>query len=260
MSIDTARPWPAKHAGRALLGYALEVRLAGLTPESGITVPGPWDAWWACYRAGMPLATLIPGVLPADQSCSSCTRRARELADAHPPRHPGTGPKPCGCLRRWAEAMRAPGPPLAWPRTCLSLGLIKPHAPATAVTALLARSFQVISSRQVMLTSADTRRLYPEAYGAAYVRARDAYMTSGPAQVLVLRATLPGADPATVKALIRTRTGGDTLRNHLHMPDNPGEALADIAHLAGRRELAQLYRRYEHDQTSRRLAFYRAAL
>ena len=60
MSINPARPWPARHAGRALLGYALEIRLADITPESGITVPGPWDAWWACYRAGMPLATLIP--------------------------------------------------------------------------------------------------------------------------------------------------------------------------------------------------------
>ena len=44
------------------------------------------------------------------------------------------------------------------------------------------------------------------------------------------------------------------------MPDNPGEALADIAQFAGYPELAQLYRRYERDYTARRVAFYRAAL
>jgi hypothetical protein len=44
------------------------------------------------------------------------------------------------------------------------------------------------------------------------------------------------------------------------MPDNPGEALADIAHFADYEELAQLYRRYERDRSSSRLALYRTAL
>jgi len=53
---------------------------------------------------------------------------------------------------------------------------------------------------------------------------------------------------------IRGHIGGDALQNYLHMPDNPGEALADIAEFAGYRELAQLYRRYEREHTARRLA------
>ena len=50
------------------------------------------------------------------------------------------------------------------------------------------------------------------------------------------------------------------LRNHLHMPDNPGEALADIAHFAGPDVFAELYERHERDQRAGRLAAYRAAL
>ena len=112
----------------------------------------------------------------------------------------------------------------------------------------------------LFLTTADTRRLYPEAYGAAYVAERDAYLTSGPAQVLILLARHPAAGGWDVKARIRAQAGGDVLRNHLHMPDNPGEALADIAHFAGYGEVGRLYRRYERDRTSSRLAFYRTAL
>ncbi|MCO6010444.1 hypothetical protein NE236_36345 [Actinoallomurus purpureus] len=106
-----------------------------------------------------------------------------------------------------------------------------------------------------------TRRLYPEAYGADYVGARDAYLTGGPVQVLVLRTLWEDPVPAKqIKAAIRQVLGADELRNHLHMPDNPGEALADITHLAGSDTLAELYGRYERDRSSERLAFYRAAL
>jgi hypothetical protein len=149
---------------------------------------------------------------------------------------------------------------VAWPPVCLSLALIKPGAPAATIRDLLAPVFEILGSRQLTLTPAGTRRLYPEAYGAGWVRDRDAYLTSGPARVLILRARRAGIDPGAVKMRIRERVGGDVLRNHLHMPDNPGEALADIAQFAGYTELAQLYWRYERDHTARRLAFYRAAL
>lgn len=164
-------------------------------------------------------------------------------------------------MLRCAETMRAPGPPARWPTLTLSLALIKPAAPATAITALLAEEYDILHSRELTLATADTRRLYPEAYGASYVWDRDAYLTSGPTQVLILSARQPGTDPGTTKARIRRRLGGGPLRNHLHMPDNPGEAFADIAHFTGYSLLAQLYRRYERDHdTVRRLAFYRAAL
>jgi hypothetical protein len=143
----------------------------------------------------------------------------------------------------------------------LSLAIVKPGASARRVRDLLAPWFEVLGARDVALTTHDTRRLYPEAYGADYVAERDAYMTSGPVRVLTLRARHPAVNSKDVKACIRREvTGGDSLRNHLHMPDNPAEALADIAQFDGHSELARLHRRYERDHTAERLAFYRAAL
>jgi hypothetical protein len=256
------RPWPEKHAAKALLGYVLDLRLAHAAPgPSPISVRSPWDAWWACYRAGLPLSQLAPRISYGPGACPSCASRALRLAATDPPGHPGNGPGACRCLGEWASRMRAPGPPASWPPMSLSLALIKPAAPAAQIACLLAPAYRVLAARQLTLTTADTRRMYPEAYGAGYVRARDAYMTSGPVQVLILRARRPGkAGSGAVKARIRAQLGADPLRNHLHMPDNPGETLADIAHFAGYQALAQLYRRHERDDTARRLAFYRAAL
>jgi len=252
--------WPAKYAAKALLGYLMDVRLGAAGTGPAVTVPSPWDAWWACYRAAIPLPGLALSIVVRDRSCPSCTARAVQLAAASPPGHPGTREQACGCLLRWAGQMRAPGPRPAWPLVSLSLALIKPDAPSATIKDMLAPVFEILGSRELTLTTGQTRRLYPEAYGAAYVRDRDAYLTSGPAHVLILRARRPGTDPGVVKTLIRGHLGGDALRNHLHMPDNPGEALADIAQFAGYRKLAQLYRRYERDFTARRVAFYRAAL
>jgi hypothetical protein len=252
---------PARHAAKALLGYALDTLLSGTSAgDSETRVPDPWDAWWASYRTGRPLAATGTRASAAGGACPDCAGQALALAAASPPGHPGTEPGPCGCLLRWAAAMRSPGAPAGWPPTALTLALIKPGAPAGLIRSLLAGDFDVLTYRELMLTTADTRRLYPEAYGAGYVAERDAYLTSGPAQVLILVARHPGAAGRDVKARIRALAGGDALRNHLHMPDNPGEALADIAHFAGYEELARLYRRYERDRTSSRLAFYRTAL
>jgi hypothetical protein len=252
--------WPGKYAAKALLGYLMDTRLTAAGPGPVVSVPSPWDTWWACYRAAISLPGLAVSIEVRDRSCPSCARRALRLAGASPPGHPGTGAQGCGCLLRWAGQMRAPGPRVTWPLVCLSLALIKPDAPAATITDLLAPVFETLGSRQLTLTSAGTRQLYPEAYGAGWVRDRDAYLTSGPAHVLILRARRPGTDPGGIKTRIREHLGEDALRNHLHMPDNPGEALADIAQFAGYTELAQLYRRYERDHTARRLAFYRAAL
>jgi hypothetical protein len=252
--------WPVKYAAKALLGYFIDTSLTAAAPGPVVSVPSPWDTWWACYRAAIPRPGLALSTEVRDRSCPSCARRALHLAGASPPGHPGTGAQACGCLLQWAGQMRAPGPRVAWPPVSLSLALIKPNAPAATIRDLLTPVFEILGSRQLTLTTGQTRRLYPEAYGAAYVRDRDAYLTSGLACVLILRARRADTDPGAVKTRIREHIGGDALRNHLHMPDNPGEALADIAQFAGYQELAQLYRRYERDNTARRLAFYRAAL
>jgi hypothetical protein len=254
--------WAAKHAAKALLGYALESLLTGTEPggREAATMPSPWDAWWACYRARLPLRATGIRTRAARSACAGCAGRAAALAGADPPGHPGTEPGPCGCLVRWATVLRAPGPSARWPPMSLSLALIKPGAPAGRVQGLLASAFEVLAARELTLTVADTRRLYPEAYGAGYVADRDAYLTSGPVRVLTLRARHAAVNGKDVKAGIRGQIGGDAVRNHLHMPDNPGEALADIAHFAGYGELAGLHRRYERDHAASRLAFYRTAL
>ncbi|MDQ2883753.1 MAG: hypothetical protein M3Y48_22000 [Actinomycetota bacterium] len=67
--------------------------------------------------------------------------------------------------------------------------------------------------------------------------------------------------PGVLKADIRRRLGGgDVLRNHLHMPDSPGDAFADLDHLAGAETFSRLYERYEGDRAAQRLARYRALL
>lgn len=255
--------WAAKHAAKALLGYILDTWLTRHQPAHRVTalVPAPWDAWWACFRAGLPLGRAGTLVRAQNGTCPECARRAGALAASDPPGHPGTEPDRCGCLLRWAAALRSPGPAPGWPPAVLSLAVIKPGAPADRVQDVLGTWFEVLSAREQVLTTDDTRRLYPEAYGADYVAERDAYMTSGPVRVLTLRARHPAVSSKDVKAGIRGElAGGDPLRNHLHMPDNPGEALADIAQFAGYGELAGLHRRYERDHAAGRLAFYRAAL
>lgn len=255
--------WTAKHAAKALLGYIMDTRLTGHQPAGRVTalVPAPWDAWWACFRAGVPLGRTGTRAGPVNGSCPECARRAAALAASDPPGHPGTEPDRCGCLLRWAATLRSPGPEPGWPPAVLSLAVIKPGAPADRVQDLLGTWFEVLGAREAAMTTHDTRRLYPEAYGADYVAERDAYMTSGPVRVLTLRARHPAVNSKDVKAGIRRQlAGGDPLRNHLHMPDNPAEALADIAQFAGYSELAALHRRYERDHAADRLAFYRAAL
>lgn len=253
---------PAKHLPKALLGHALETLLSGGTSAATVDVANVWDAWWACYRAAVPADRLGLQVAAPKPSCPHCTLDALALAAQSPPGHPGVSTaRPCGCLREWAIRMRAPAPAVTWPPLSLTLALIKPGAPAARIKDLLSTSYELGHSITRSLTAHDTRRLYPEAYGAQYVAARDAYMTSGPVTALVLRPRQRRATSAgPLKERIRRRLGADPVRNHLHMPDNPGEALADIAHFAGWKVLAALYERHERDRAQSRLAFYRAAL
>jgi hypothetical protein len=258
----TPARWGAKHLPKALLGHALDTLLCGGTSAITVNVASVWDAWWACYRAALPADRLALQIAAPAHSCASCTRDVLTLAAQSPPGHPGAGAtRPCGCLRNWAIRMRAPAPAVTWPPLSLSLALIKPGAPAASIREMLSTGYDPVWSVTRSLSACDTRRLYPEAYGAEYVAARDAYMTSGPVTAMIVRARGPQAVPAgPVKDRIRRQLGTDPVRNHLHMPDNPGEALADIAHFAGWAVLTALYERHERDRAPTRLAFYRAAL
>ncbi|HEX9540451.1 MAG TPA: hypothetical protein VGA04_20000 [Streptosporangiaceae bacterium] len=262
--MPRASSWPARHLPQALLGYVLETRLAGLSAGAPVvTVTSPWDLWWVCFRTAIPAGQVgVTATAPAP-SCAACADDARELAAADPPRHPGMTPgRACGCLLEWAVRMRAPAAPVTWPPLSLTLALIKPGAPVQALRARLERTSDVLQAREQTLTTADVRRLYPEAYGAAFVDAVDAFLTRAPVHTLVLRCR-GGAfgEPGELKKRLRQEMGAtDVMRNHLHMADNPAEALADIRHLAGQDVLAGLYERHERDRAADRIAFYRAAL
>lgn len=260
-----AGSWPPRSLPQALLGYVLEARLAGVSGEMPeVTLNSAWDLWWVSFRTAIPAGQLaVTGRVPAT-SCTACADDASELAAADPPRHPGmtTGRRACGCLLDWAVRMRAPAAPVTWPALPVTLALIKPDAPAQALRARLQRSHEILQDRERTLTTADVRRLYPEAYGAAFVGAVDAFLTRAPVKTLVLQWRDGGHDePALFKRRLRQDLGAtDVLRNHLHMADNPAEALADIRHLAGQDALDGLYERHARDRAADRLAFYRAAL
>ncbi|MBG0818461.1 hypothetical protein [Planomonospora sp. ID82291] len=248
-----------KDAPKALLGLVLHRHLTGDAEPVRVQVSSPWDVWWACYRAGLPFSGLgVEPVMPYG-ACRGCIADALECASAVPPRHPDElGERPCGCLRLWAVRMRSGPETTGWPRFALTVALIKPDAPAELITDRLSAGHEVLGAWARTLTAADTRRMYPEAYGEDYIAAVDAYLTSGPSRVMLLRSHDPGTT-ADIKTRIRDEIGNDRLRNHLHMPDNPGEALADLAHLVGW-GLLQEFHEGADDAANACLAFYRAAL
>jgi hypothetical protein len=255
---------PARLVPQALLGYVLEARLAGLNSQAlAVAVNSPWDLWWACFRAAIPAGQLdITCQVPA-LSCPACVNDAGEMAAASPPRHPGvTTGRPCGCRLDWAVRMRTAATPVRWPPLPVTLAVIKPGAPVRALRARLERACRILHARERALTAADVRRLYPEAYGTAFVGAVDAFLTAAPVHVLVLRwRDGHRGQPGEFKLRLRRELGAtDVMRNHLHMADNPAEALADIRHLAGHDVLAAVYERHLRDRAADRVAFYRAAL
>jgi len=147
--------------------------------------------------------------------------------------------------------MRAPAPPggLPAPPQRLTLAVIKPAAPRQIIRSQIRSAFREVHTVERNLTAADCGRLYPDAYGATFVAERTAYMTRATVQVLVLAGDQDAvACGAALKRTVRAQLGAGPLRNHLHMPDNPAEALADIALLAGWGVLQDSYQRWEsHD-------------
>jgi hypothetical protein len=256
---------PAPGAGRgvlaAVLGLALDAELSG-RPAALPDLGHPWDAWWVAVRSG-------GRVRPASGSygvCPACANLAAAAMTGRVSAHPGHVERACGCHRVWAGAMRATLPPghLPTPPQRLTLALLKPGAPRPAIRSQLRGVLGEVHIVERDLTAGECDRLYPDAYGAGFVAQRTAYLTSGSVQVVVLAGDPAAvAHGAAVKRTVRAGLGAGALRNHLHMPDNPAEALADIALLAGWDVLQQLYRRWEGNDEqllATRLAGYRAHL
>lgn len=256
---------PTCHRDRtkALLACAVEQHATGQRQSLEQAGNGPWDVWWVCYRAQRTAAEfgLNPGHVAG--RCEVCTINACKLAFHAPPEHPdGTPRRACSCLLDWAQSMRRPAPDITWPGWRLTVAMVKPGSNPVPVRRLLAESHTVVEEVQQHLTRADVRRLYPDAYGQDYVARRDDYLTSAPVTVFVLVASPAAIGKAKdIKSDIRRLLGDDdALRNHLHMPDSPGDAFTDLDHLAGTATFSRLYERYERDRAAQRLARYRALL
>ncbi|MGH3830110.1 MAG: hypothetical protein ACRDRS_06590 [Pseudonocardiaceae bacterium] len=252
---------PVCHRDRtkALLAYAVERHVTGHGQPLNRAGDGPWDVWWVCYRTQLSAAEFGVDPRRAAGRCEVCAIDASRLAFHTPPKHPDGG---CLCLLDWARSMRQPIPGIAWPGWRLTVSMVKPGSDPAQVRELLAESHTVLECVQRHLTPADVRRLYPDAYGREYVARRDDYLTSGPVVVFVLLASSSAIGKAKdIKSDIRRRLGrGDVLRNHLHMPDSPGDAFADLDHLTGTETFVRLYERYERDRAALRLARYWALL
>lgn len=230
MTAPAPAPAPGVGRGRlaAVLGLALDAALSG-RPAALPVQDHPWDAWWVAVRS-LGRVRPQPGAAGA---CAGCVGRATAAMGRIVPVHPGHGERRCGCHRVWAEAMRAPLAEVWLPQVPqrLTLALLKPGAPRAAIRfRLRAGALREVHTVELELTSADCDRLYPDAYGADFVAQRTAYLTSGPVLVVVLTGDADAvACGAALKRTVRADLGAEVLRNHLHMPDNPAEALADIA-------------------------------
>lgn len=248
---------------KTLLAAVIEHHLTGYRQLPDRAGDGPWDVWWACYRAQRTAAELGLDPRRVAGHCEGCATATAELAFHVPPEHPERmPPQRCSCLLDWARSMRRPAREIMWPGWRLTVGMIKPGSDPVAVRNLLAESHTVLEEAQRSLTPADVRRLYPDAYGADYVVRQDDYLTCAPVTVFLLLTSPWAVGKATqIKTDVRSRLGGgDVLRNHLHMPDSPGDAFADLDHLAGTGTFTRLYERYERDRAADRLARYRALL
>lgn len=248
----------------ALLSASVEARLADLVANSPEARVDPWDVWWACTRADLPAPTLGLDTSLSTSTCARCAADVARLTRRMPlPRLDPDAWSTCGCMASWARAMRTATRQPDWPGWRVTLAVIKPATDRNRAEKLIASTFRVLSAEDRQLTADDTRRLYPDAYGGPFLARQIAFLISEPVRIMVLLARERMSGPAhrDAKRSIRRRLGvGDDLRNHVHMPDNPGEAWCDVMHLAGATLAQQLYEEYEGERAADNLAVYRRVL
>ena len=248
---------------KTIVSYLYEARLAGcmvVVPP----LPDVWDRWYLCYRLWRSAGALGVADSPAGSLCTECLDLVLRLTASSPPAYPCTPPS-CGCFLRWAAKTRRldpASPEVDSPGMVLSFALLKPGAPAEPIRRMLQARYRIVDQREVRLTSTGMNRLYPDAYGEDFLARQSRYLGSGPVEALLLRSSSgePECAPA-IRARVRVGLGVTTaFENHLHMPDSPGETLANIEQFFGSRALHEHYRRTELAHGQRRLALYRTLL
>jgi len=249
---------------KTAVSYLYEARLAGqeaVIPD----LPDVWDLWYVCYRLWRPAGALGIAGCGARSGCSACRKLVARLTSSSPPGYPDGALGGCGDLLRWAVRMRSREP--ASPQVdclgmALSFALLKPAAPAGAIRTMLAARYRIAGRRELRLTPVDVTRLYPDAYGEEFLAWQAGYLGSGPVEALML--TAPLDEPMCARAVrseIRASLGVTAEpENHIHMPDSPGEALANIEQFFGNDTLREQYRRIELTHGQRRLALHRSLL
>jgi hypothetical protein len=249
---------------KTVVSYLYEARLAGLGAAIPY-LPDVWDSWYVCYRLCRSASALGIATGEAQSGCAACRDLVARLTATSPPGYPTSATADCGCFLRWAVRMRSrepTAPQVDSIAMALSFALLKPGAPADAIHAVLGTRYSIASRRELRLTPVDMTRLYPDAYGDEFLAWQASYLGSGPVEALML--TTSSGEPvhtATVRAEVRACLDVTTTsENHLHMPDSPGEALANIEQFFGTQALHEQYRRIELPHGHGRLALYRALL
>jgi hypothetical protein len=249
---------------KTVVSYLYETRLAG--QEATVAeLPDVWDLWYVCYRLWRPAGDLGLAGVRTRSGCPACRELVAYLISTSPPGYPAGAPADCGRFLHWAVRMRSREP--ASPQVdclamALSFALLKPGAPAGAIHDMLAVRYRIAGRRVLRLSSVDVTRLYPDAYGDEFLAWQAGYLGSGPTEALML--TAPPDQPVCARAVrseIRASLGVTAEpENHLHMPDSPGEALANIEQFFGEDALREQYGRIELSHGRRRIALHRALL
>ncbi len=249
---------------KTVVSYLYEGRLVG--QEAVVPgLPDLWDLWYVCYRLWRPAGALGIAGRRARSGCSACSDLAVRLTVSTPPGYPDGASADCGCFLRWAIRMRSREPASSQVdclAMALSFALLKPGAPADAIRTMLAARYRIADRRELRLTQVDVTRLYPDAYGEEFLAWQAGYLGRGPVEALML--ACPSDEPVcavAVRSEVRAALGVTAeFENHLHMPDSPGEALANVEQFFGTEALQEQYRRIELTHGERRLALYRALL
>lgn len=249
---------------KLVVSYVSEARLAGQRAVVN-ELPDVWDLWYLCHRLWRPAEHLGIAGAKSGTGCLACRDLVARLTASCPPGYPARPSVRCDCFLTWAVRMRSRHPASPFVDSlamALSFALLKPGAPVDAIHRMLGVRYRVAERRVLPLTPVDMARLYPDAYGEEFLAWQARYLGSGPVEALLLTAS-SGAPvcAAAVRLEVRRSLGVmDESENHLHMPDTPGEALANIEQFFGPEVLRDWYRRIELAHGRRRLALYRALL